>query len=132
MDTRTELIMSLCEEDWREYLAKYGIKPIAPGKLWDILEDHEVLHCQKLAVWVRFVMAPDAQSVDVKIDSGLHLTLYAKGPREKSVYYRASASRLVTHRESLERLLEQHPKLSTVAGRKRLSRAVAGLLRSLG
>ena len=76
-------------------------------------------------------MAPDAQSVDIKIDGGLHLTLYAKGPREKSVYYRGSASKLVTHRESLERLLEQHPKLSTVAGRKRLSRAVAGLLRSL-
>ena len=119
------------EEIWREHMAAYGLKPADPNKLWDLLDDYVEMRCNKLAVWVRFVMAPDAQSVDVKIDGGLHLTLYAKGPREKSVYYRGSASRLVTHRESLERLLEQHPKLSTVAGRKRLSRAVAGLLRSL-
>ena len=131
MDTRHELIMSLCDEDWEEHLAEYGIKPVAPDKLWDILDDYVELRCNKLAVWVKFVMAPDTQSVDIRINGGLHLDLYAKGPREKSVYYRGSASRLVTHRETLERLLEQHPKLATVAGRKRLSRAVAGLLRSL-
>ena len=119
------------EQIWREHMAAYGLKPADPNKLWDLLDDYVEMRCNKLAVWVRFVMAPDAQSVDVKIDSGLHLTLYAKGPREKVVYYRGSASKLVTHKESLERLLEQHPKLSTVAGRKRLSRAVAGLLRSL-